>query len=230
MSCSSAWARAGTKLMSETVPVTRPETVIRFPLPPEHVAAYLVDKAGSMIDGVKNQDEPKRVTSAIPSKRELQRRILDGEGDMLEFKNYADPLKNVLHTQAQAVNVPEIAAQLVAFANTQGGILLIGVQDDTVMRGVDDVRKAKDKITEAAHDCCDPRLTPTLFSVKVDNQTIVGAIVEKGKTLHLARNVPYVRRNATTRKATAGEAADVVKRAQTQPGYGNRFGLPAGIL
>lgn len=54
---------------------------------------------------------------------ELKRIVSNGEGQRLEFKH--------------KINFPEkIAREVVAFANSEGGILLIGVNDDKVINGI----------------------------------------------------------------------------------------------
>src|SRR3546814_20954398 len=49
--------------------------------------------------------------------------ILQGEGEQLDFKN-------------RISNCAKIAKTLVAFANTKGGKLLVGVADDGTIKGV----------------------------------------------------------------------------------------------
>jgi hypothetical protein len=222
-----AWALHGARHMSEEAPLSQGSVALRFPAPPQHSAVYIVDKSGTLIDAKLSEDEDHaRSAGHAPSKRELQRLIADGESTMLEFKNYRD--KNIRISLAREVDVKEVATHLAAFANTEGGTLLIGVDDDGSIAGVDDPRGIKGKITDAAHDVCDPRLTPDLFTVRIGQATVVGAYVEKGRTLHHAGNMPYVRRNATTRKATAGEATAIANQAGV-PGRRGGYGIP-GLL
>ena len=55
--------------------------------------------------------------------RDIKKLVLEGETDTLEFKKKA--------------NFPEkIVKEIVAFANTRGGRLLIGVDDDSTVTGV----------------------------------------------------------------------------------------------
>jgi hypothetical protein len=210
-----AWARNGARHMSaEELIVTQERVEIRLPVAPQFAAVYVVDQKETLLDA-RDLTEGLQANNPITSERQVLQLIEQGESTTLEFKNYAG--KGVFESQSSAVDVKEVAALLVAFANTRGGMLLIGVHDDGTIRGVDDARKTREKISEAAHDVCDPRLTPDLATIKVRKKTLVAAMVEKGETIHLAGSIPFIRRNATTRKATAGEVADIIEQTTISP-------------
>ncbi len=60
--------------------------------------------------------------------KELQNRVSNGENLFTEFKH--------------KINFPEkIAAEIVAFANTKGGLLLIGVDDNKVISGIKNIEE-----------------------------------------------------------------------------------------
>jgi ATP-dependent DNA helicase RecG len=105
---------------------------------------------------------------------------------------------------------------MVAFANTNTGDILIGVEDDGTIRGVENVRATKEDIANIAHGKCDPSLTPKIFTVKFKQGTVVGIHIEVGTTIHLANNVPYIRRNSTTRRAKSSEL-DQIRERRKQP-------------
>lgn len=78
--------------------------------------------------------------------RELDERVSRGEGLHTEFKEW--PL------------APDaVAAELVAFANTDGGQLLIGVADDGTFVGVDDTDRVARQVDNAATNNCEPPIT-----------------------------------------------------------------------
>jgi predicted HTH transcriptional regulator len=78
----------------------------------------------------------------------LEELMLRAEGKTLEFKRDLSSLDRILRT-------------LVAFANTSGGILLVGVEDKTrAVRGVDDPLAAEEKLANVVSDGISPTLLP----------------------------------------------------------------------
>lgn len=71
--------------------------------------------------------------------------IEEGEGLMVEFK--------------RKVSSPEkIAREMIAFANTRGGIILFGVDDDKSIVGVESEKAELEDISYAAAHLCDPSI------------------------------------------------------------------------
>ncbi len=77
---------------------------------------------------------------------ELLERIRRGENLHTEFKE-AD------------VHSDDIAAELVAFANTDGGQLIFGVTDDGRIVGVDDPDRLVQRVDQIAYQNCEPPIT-----------------------------------------------------------------------
>lgn len=79
------------------------------------------------------------------SKQDLRNLIATGEGQYLEFK--------------QRVASPEkIAREMCAFANSNGGKILIGVSDQGEIVGVESYMEEEFWLSQAAQDCCVPML------------------------------------------------------------------------
>ncbi|MGB0522722.1 MAG: helix-turn-helix domain-containing protein [Flammeovirgaceae bacterium] len=75
--------------------------------------------------------------------KELERLVQRGENECLEFKHKAaDPQK--------------IMKEVVAFSNHKGGRLIVGVDDDTTIRGVKFVEEEEYVLTQAIHKYCKP--------------------------------------------------------------------------
>lgn len=77
---------------------------------------------------------------------------------------------------------------IVAFANSQGGKLIIGVDDKThQIRGVDNdvLFQLMDAIANAVSDSCVPQIIPDIEPLTVDGKTVIVISVEAGK------NRPY---------------------------------------
>ena len=90
------------------------------------------------------------------------------------------------------VTVPEKSEKymktVVAFANTQGGRLIIGVDDKThQVVGVDNdnLFQLMDSLANAISDSCEPQIIPDIEPQTVDGKTIIIVTVEAGK------NRPY---------------------------------------
>ena len=76
----------------------------------------------------------------------------------------------------------EIKKAVIAFANTRGGEVLIGVEDDGTVIGVPDVDGTMLKVTNALRDSIKPDITMFLMCEKreIDGKDVVAASVQKG--------------------------------------------------
>ena len=79
----------------------------------------------------------------------LESMLCRAEGKRLEFKRDLSSPKGVLRT-------------LAAFANTSGGILLVGVADDRSVKGVPDVLAEEERLANLISDGLTPRLVPNI--------------------------------------------------------------------
>lgn len=100
----------------------------------------------------------------------LQELLKEPEGKTLEFKRDLSSIEPVIKT-------------LVAFANTAGGTLIIGVDDNKKVVGVDDVLAMKQKITSCVADNIVPLLLPIIKIAPVGRKSIV--IIEIASMFHL---------------------------------------------
>src|SRR4029077_16402504 len=100
-----------------------------------------------------------------------------------------------------------LAADSVAFANAEGGCIVIGVEDKTrtllgISRPID-----HDKIVQSITDLTDPPVPISIDNVEVDGK-LVGLIrIPKGRLVHQLRRdrTVYIRRDAINYKATREE-------------------------
>ena len=124
------------------------------------------------------------------------------EGKTLEFKRDLSSPRPLLKT-------------LVAFANTAGGRLLIGVSDDKAVIGVDHPLDEEERLANLIADSIAPRLVPTIEMVTVEGKTLL--IVEvflSGTRPHFIKtdgieNGVYVRLGSTVRQADAPLIAEL---------------------
>lgn len=82
------------------------------------------------------------------------------EGKTLEFKRDLPSIKPILKT-------------LIAFANTAGGTLLIGKDNDGTIIGIDDVFGAEEKLANAIADSIYPPLMPEIEITSLDGKSII---------------------------------------------------------
>lgn len=72
------------------------------------------------------------------------------EGKTLEFKENANPLAKIIQT-------------VIAFANTAGGVIVIGVKDQNKeVVGIKNILREEERIANALADSIEPLLTPTI--------------------------------------------------------------------
>lgn len=82
------------------------------------------------------------------------------EGKTLEFKRDLSSAKPILKT-------------IVAFANTAGGSLILGVEDNKKIIGIDDPLAAEEKLASLIADHIAPSLLPTIKIVSHKNKSLL---------------------------------------------------------
>lgn len=127
------------------------------------------------------------------------------EGITTEFKReYTDDIKKTI----------------IAFANTRGGEVLIGVEDDGTVTGVTDVDGTMLKVTNAMRDSIKPDITMFLMCEKreMDGKDVVAVSVQKGTACPyylaakgLRPEGVFVRQGASTVPATGSAILKMIK-------------------
>jgi predicted HTH transcriptional regulator len=98
--------------------------------------------------------------------KELQLLLEEGEGFQLEFK--------------RKVTSPEkIARALIGFANTKGGTILFGIDDDKTIVGVESEKTEVEMIQTAGRVFCDPPIEPTIEIISYRGKDVLLVIVEE---------------------------------------------------
>ncbi|WP_041740115.1 RNA-binding domain-containing protein, partial [Echinicola vietnamensis] len=113
-----------------------------------------------------------------------------------------------------------IAKTIVAFSNTSGGKLIIGVNDQLSIVGIDDsmLFEIQDKIASIISDSCFPGIIPDIYSVNIENKLVLVIEVVRGnqKPYFLksrGREVgSYVRIGATNRLADSSTIAELERQ------------------
>ena len=116
---------------------------------------------------------------------ELQQLVAQGEGQQLEFKRSLAELETAART-------------VVAFANTDGGVLLFGVRDSGDILGVEIGQNTKERITSLVTETSDPLVYPAVEFIKVGERTVIVMRVAASENRpHLCKGRAYQRVGAT---------------------------------
>jgi len=127
---------------------------------------------------------------------ELIELIGRGEDSRLQFK--------------QTITNPEsLAGDLVAFSNSKGGKILIGVSDQGIVVGLstDDIRRLNQLISNTATDGVRPSINPETENITVGDQLVMIVTVQEGisKPYSDKNGVFWVKSGADKRKVTSRE-------------------------
>ena len=153
-------------------------------------------------------DLPKGVSIDIPE-YELLELIRNGETQTVELK--------------EKIGEPtEFAETVVAFANREGGLIVLGVNDKTNIIGLDGRDHYKDTITNIIRSHSEP---PIAFNVEErtlqEKKLILVKVMEgKDKPYVLRDKGAYIRANGTDRIATRFELDEFYRRKATGTSYG----------
>ncbi len=159
-----------------------------------------------------NQQAPIHSSMSL---QDLKNLIRSGEGLMLEFK--------------RAISSPEkIAREIAAFANTHGGHLIIGVDDDHTLTGVESYYEQDFYLEQAAHELCTPALSYRMEVIPYYSREILLVYIEEsGKKPVTVRNgtgdAVFIRMEDQSVRAS-DEIAEVMRAQASERGITFRYG------
>ena len=106
------------------------------------------------------------------NRRDLLDLIEDGENIQCEFKRH--------------FTTPEkIAREMIAFANTKGGYIIFGVDDNKEVVGVDSEKSESEMIKDAAENYCEPPLNYSIdFIEAYGKEVVIASIPESDNKPH----------------------------------------------
>ena len=90
----------------------------------------------------------------------LYERIAQGENSFTEFKQDISQRS-------------DFAAEMIAFANTEGGKIFVGIEDDGNIVGVQNPKEIERSIIDIARSNCVPRINPEIESIETDNGIVI---------------------------------------------------------
>ncbi len=142
------------------------------------------------------------VPAPTTSRAELVRMLRRGEDTYLELK-------------VKFSNVEKLTAEIIALANTDGGAVVFGVNDQLRIEGVDDPEKIEAELREICSTLIQPPVFPYLRKVAFDNgRRIVMLEVEPHKRPHHTQDFKFfLREGSSKREATREELAEIYGEA-----------------
>lgn len=136
---------------------------------------------------------------------EIRKLVLEGEGQHLEFKR-------------KASHPEKIVREFIAFANTDGGTLLVGVDDDGSIPGVKYPEEEIHVITAALQQMCRPLLVYQELVLPIsENRSIIRYDISPSEKLHFQildkTRETFVRVQDMSIKASA-EMQEIIRRSK----------------
>jgi hypothetical protein len=187
------------RLVQKTIKTEEPFVQVDLTDGPSFVSvALLCAETGETLDqkgfreGVSWREPNVIVEAPVP---ELEQILLTGESETVEFREKLDTIRP-----------QRLAKTAVAFANTKGGTIVFGVDDDHRVVGCE-IRGMADTITNILRSLCDP---PPSFTTRIVNheskQLLLVEIRESPSTVHTVKELgPFIRANGTNRAPTSHE-------------------------
>jgi hypothetical protein len=203
---------------------------------------YLIDDEGTVYDFHREDRflrRERKATGSVQNAREQQVRQAceSGEGLRIEFKPFIDPADKHARTEEttkrlEGTKLREILETVAAFANTEGGHIYLGVNDDCTVSGIGDALRtwAKAALDEMSinrylgalkgkiKEFMDGEVTLQLSHAELDGMLV--AIIDVSPAVHgpvALRNEYhlYVRSGASNRKARPDQWKGIISKKET---------------
>jgi ATP-dependent DNA helicase RecG len=129
--------------------------------------------------------------------------IRGGEDTHLEFK-------------IRLVNTEKVTAELVALANSGGGAIMFGVNDQRRIEGLDDPEQVEEQLIDICRNQIKPALLPRIDKVYFDNgaRIVVLQVDERRAPHRTPDNRYFIRIGSTKREADGNEIAALFARSR----------------
>ena len=122
---------------------------------------------------------------------ELTEKIYLGEDSTIEFK------RELPHRES-------LADDIAAFANASGGVILIGVDDDSEIVGMDrqDLDRTEKIVVEVCRDNIDPMVHIITEKLRIDDKNLLKIEVPRSPFVHKTPNGYFIRQGSSKREMT----------------------------
>jgi len=137
------------------------------------------------------------------SRTELLRLVRGGEDTFLELK-------------VKLSNTEKIAQEIIALANTGGGVIVFGVNDQLRVEGIDDTESVQEELVRICREEIQPALVPFIDRISLDNgRRIVALDVDGKRRPYRTRDGRfYIRVGSEKREASREELSALLDEAR----------------
>jgi len=143
------------------------------------------------------------------SRTELLRLIRGGEDTFLELK-------------VKLSNSEKIAQEIVALANTGGGVIVFGVNDQLRIEGVDDPESVQEELVRICREDVEPALVPFIDRIAFDNgRRVVALDVEGKRRPYRTRDGRFYLRIGSEKRETTREELSALMDEARPAGFEN---------
>ena len=139
------------------------------------------------------------------SQTELIEKIMLGEDSTIEFKREM-PQRNSL------------ADEIAAFANDEGGVILIGVDDYSEIVGLElqELNKIEKTVVEICEDSIEPAVPIFTEKLRIDDKNLLKVEIPRSFFVHKTHNGYYTRREKTKKEMSTQQLAQLFQ-TRSQP-------------
>lgn len=140
---------------------------------------------------------------------DIRQRLKLGEDSRWEFKQV-----EFSGRRATSPSRDDLAAEMIAFANANGGWLLMGVTDDGILQDMtrEQMNALDNLVVEVSTDAIKPSLRIDVYRRKLDSKSFVLVEVPRGDSLHESGGRSWIRVGASKRRLTGDEPMRLAQR------------------
>ena len=155
---------------------------------------------------------------------DIRQRLHLGEDSRWEFKQV-----EFAGSRPTSPTRDDLADEMIAFANANGGSLLLGVTDDGVLQGMapEQMAALSNLMVEVSTDSIEPALRIDVHNRELDGKAFVMVEVPRGDSLHERSGRSWIRVGASKRRLTGDERMRLAqRRAQARYLWFDRQAVP----
>ena len=162
--------------------------------------------------------KPSRSRREPNSERSFYERLFNEEAPRLEHLDLLKLIRggedSYLELKVRLTNNEKIISEIVALANSGGGAIIFGVNDNRYVEGLDDAEQVEDDLKEICRTQITPPVWPYIDKVAFDNgkRVIVLDIDEKRAPHYAFDHRYYIREGSSIREAKADEVTKLFAR------------------
>ncbi len=134
------------------------------------------------------------------SSTELQEKIYLGEDSTIEFKR-------------ELPRRDSLADEIAAFANANGGVILVGVDDNGIIVGINrqDLQVYEKTVIEICQDSIDPTVDIVTEKLRIEDTNILKIEVPRSLFVHKTPNGYYIRQGSSKREMSTSRLARLIQ-------------------